>query len=141
MIEALPKDKRNYLHVKLKKNPGHYSQTLLKEIDGEKYDEEAWMQKMYNNEPDWYDGTKADQQGVVDSISAPASKAVWKTKYSPANEMDSLLYQRERHIMNYSEYQLWREQLDEEGEELREQNMPTYYTTTYDLSKGEGATD
>ena len=54
MIEALPKDKRNYLHIKLKKNPGHYSQTLLKEIDGEKYDEATWMQKMYNNEPDWH---------------------------------------------------------------------------------------
>ena len=50
------------------------------------------MKKMYDNEPDWPDSGK---EQIVDSISAPAFKAVWKTKYSPANEMDSLLYQRE----------------------------------------------
>jgi len=35
MLARMPKDKRNYLHVKIKKNPGHYSQTLIKEMQGD----------------------------------------------------------------------------------------------------------
>jgi hypothetical protein len=43
MLSKLPKDQRNYLHVKIKKNPGHYSQTLVKEMQGDAYDEDKWM--------------------------------------------------------------------------------------------------
>ena len=48
----------------------------------------------------------AEEKAPIDTLNAPTAKKIYKTDFAPANEMDSLLYQRERHVITYTDYVL-----------------------------------
>ena len=127
LVQKTPADKRNYLDVKIKRNPGHYAQTLVKTMQKETYEEDDWFQSYVDGEMHY--GYKPEVDQIVDSISAPTAKALYKTDYQPVNELDSLLYQRERRVIDFTDYYMWRRTLEEESLVDAENNLSTYYET------------
>lgn len=83
-------------------------------MTNEKYDKGEWFD--YFRDGDLVFGKQASLDTPVDTISAPTAKQIYKTDYQAVNKLDSLLYQRERRVISYTDYQLWRTRLEEEAQ-------------------------
>jgi len=76
--------------VKIKRNPGHYAQTLTKTMQKEPFEEDDWFNSYVEGEMHY--GYKPEVDQIVDTISAPTAKALYATDYQPVNQLDALLY-------------------------------------------------